>query len=292
MYSFTCFGEVLWDVFPTHEKIGGAPLNVAFRLKSFKNKVSIISSVGNDILGEKLIQYLQDNSIDAGHIQISDGFQTGKVNVDLDDSGSATYEIEFPAAWDHIQLTKESIKLVEKSRVFVYGSLAGRNSVSKNTLLQLLKVAPFKVFDVNLRPPHFSQELLNELMAEADFIKFNEEELELITKKMGSKASTNEENMSFIANTFNADYVCVTRGGQGAVLLIRGKFYFNSGYDIVVKDTVGAGDSFLATLIYKLTSDVEPQVAIDNACAIGALVAGCEGANPAILDTDVIDIMS
>ena len=292
MYSFTCFGEVLWDVFPTHEKIGGTPLNVAFRLKSFNNKVAIISSVGNDILGEKLMQYLGDNLIDTRHIQISDSFQTGKVNVNLDGGGSATYEIQFPAAWDHIQLTEESLALVEKSRVFVYGSLASRNSVSKNTLLQLLKVAPFIVFDVNLRPPHFSQELLSELMTEADFIKFNEEELEFITKNLGSKASIIEENMSYISKTFNADYICVTRGGQGAVLLIRGKFYYNSGYNILVKDTVGAGDSFLATLIYKLTSDIEPQVAIDNACAIGALVAGCEGANPTILDTDVTDLMS
>ena len=292
MYSFTCFGEVLWDVFPTHEKIGGAPLNVAFRLKSFNNKVAIISSVGNDILGEKLIQYLKTNLIDTEHIQISDSFQTGKVNVNIDETGSATYEIQFPAAWDHIQLTEESLALVEKSRIFVYGSLASRNSASKNTLLQLLKVAPFKVFDVNLRAPHFSQELLNELMTQADFIKFNDEELELITKNLGSKAFTLEENMSYISNTFKADYICVTRGSQGAILLIRGKFYYNTGYDIVVKDTVGAGDSFLATLIYKLTSDVEPQVAIDNACAIGALVAGCEGANPTILDTDSIELMS
>jgi len=292
MYSFTCFGEVLWDVFPTHEKIGGAPLNVAFRLKSFNNKVSIISSVGNDILGEKLIQYLDNNSIDTRHIQISDDFETGKVNVNLDEGGSATYQIQFPAAWDHIQPTREALALVEKSHVFVYGSLASRNSVSKHTLLELLKVAPFKVFDVNLRAPHFSQELLNELMTQADFIKFNEEELELITKNLDSKTSTIEKSMLFIANTFNADYICVTKGGQGAVLLIRGKFYYNSGYRVSVKDTVGAGDSFLATLIYKLTSDVEPQVAIDNACAIGALVAGSEGANPSILDTDVIDLLS
>ena len=35
MPTVTCFGEILWDVFPSHKKIGGAPLNVALRLKSF-----------------------------------------------------------------------------------------------------------------------------------------------------------------------------------------------------------------------------------------------------------------
>ena len=45
MISFTCFGEVLWDVFPDQEKIGGAPLNVALRLHSYQYDVAIISSV-------------------------------------------------------------------------------------------------------------------------------------------------------------------------------------------------------------------------------------------------------
>ncbi len=69
MGYFTCFGEVLWDVFPNEAKIGGAPLNVAFRLKTFENNVAIISAVGKDVLGEKLIQYLDDNLINTEFIQ-------------------------------------------------------------------------------------------------------------------------------------------------------------------------------------------------------------------------------
>ena len=46
MANITCFGEVLWDVFPTHKKIGGAPLNVALRLQSLENKVAIITKIG------------------------------------------------------------------------------------------------------------------------------------------------------------------------------------------------------------------------------------------------------
>ena len=52
MSKIVCFGEVLWDVFPTHKKIGGAPLNVATRSKSFNNEVAIISAIGNDELGK------------------------------------------------------------------------------------------------------------------------------------------------------------------------------------------------------------------------------------------------
>jgi fructokinase len=291
MNNFTCFGEVLWDVFPNEIKMGGAPLNVAFRLKTFENNVAIISAVGKDVLGEKLTQYLDDNSINTEFIQTLDDFQTGKVTVSLDKDGSAAYEIESPAAWDHIQLNKEVLAQVAQSKVFVFGSLACRNSVSKNTLFELLKVATFKVFDVNLRPPYFSQEILSALMSRATFIKFNEEELELIAKDLGSNFSSIEDNMTFISGTFGTKYVCVTKGGDGAILFIEGVFYYNEGYKIIVKDTVGAGDSFLATLIMNLLSNTKPQTALDYACAVGTLVAGSDGANPDILEGDIINLI-
>ena len=58
MKKITCFGEVLWDVFPTHKKIGGAPLNVAVRLSTLGNDTSIISRVGMDQDGENILSFL------------------------------------------------------------------------------------------------------------------------------------------------------------------------------------------------------------------------------------------
>ena len=288
MYTFACFGEVLWDMFPDHEKIGGAPLNVALRLNSYGDKVAMISAVGNDELGSELISYLKVNNLTPEFVQIDDEHQTGKVNVTLDANRSASYEIKFPVSWDFIKLNTENINLVKNSKVFIYGSLICRNSVSKQTLYQLLDHANFKVFDVNLRAPFYSFELLEELMSMANFVKFNDEELELIAKNLDSNFNSIEENVIFIAKKFNLSHICVTRGGDGALLWIEGQFYFNSGYPIQVKDTVGAGDSFLASLVFKLTHKVHPQEALDFACAVGALVAGSEGANPKISESDIM----
>ena len=292
MYNFTCFGEVLWDVFPDHEKIGGAPLNVGLRLKSFGENVAMISAVGEDHLGKQLITYLKENNLTPEFIQVSQEKQTGKVKVSLDSRGSASYEIKYPVAWDFIELNEENIDLVKQSKVFIYGSLICRNTVSKSTLIQLLDYANFKVFDVNLRAPFFSFELLKELMDKADFVKFNDDELDLIAKNLNSGHTSIEENMNFISKKFNVSHICVTRGGEGAVLLIDGQFYFNTGYPIVVKDTVGAGDSFLASLIYKITNNEKPQNALNFACAVGALVAGSEGANPKLSKTDILKMIS
>ena len=93
-----CFGEVLWDVFPEHKKIGGAPLNVALRLKSFGNEVVMISAVGDDTDGEKLFEFIEEKGLVKNEIQINKTYKTSYVKVHLDEKGSATYTIEFPCA--------------------------------------------------------------------------------------------------------------------------------------------------------------------------------------------------
>lgn len=291
MSKIVCFGEVLWDVFPTHKKIGGAPLNVALRLKSFGNDVVIISSVGNDIEGKAIIDFIKTNTINTDEIQIDNEFNTSQVKVVLDKGGSASYNIEFPCAWDYIQLKETSKNSVSKADAFIFGSLVTRNSVSKETLIKLLKCAKFKVFDVNLRAPHYNMIVLNELMVEADFIKFNDDELLEICKYYNFKSNKLEENIKYISNKTKTPNICVTLGGDGAILFKSNTFYKSSGYSVKVKDTVGAGDSFLATLIHGLLNNEKALQAINLACAVGALVASMDGANPEILKADIESIM-
>lgn len=280
--KFVSFGEVLWDVFPTHKKIGGAPLNVALRLQSLGNEVTMISSVGNDGRGEKLLDYIESNGVNTDFIEISDTFKTGKVKVMLNDKGSASYDIKFPRAWDYIKVDQKANELVKNADAFLYGSLAARNDESRESLLNLLNHAAYKVFDLNLRSPYYTKEVLIELMNHADFIKFNDDELYEVSQYLGSKFYGMEQNIRYISEVTQTKQICVTKGHHGAVLLDDDKFYYNSGYQIKVIDTVGAGDSFLAALISQLFQKKPPQEAIDFACAVGALVAQSEGANPEV----------
>lgn len=282
MSKITCFGEVLWDVFPTHKKIGGAPLNVAMRLQSFENEVAIISKIGNDKEGEELLRFINEKGLNSKYIQIDSKHKTGIVDVTLNAKGSASYEILFPSSWDFIQINTETKELVKNSDAFVFGSLIARSEVAKETLFQLLKEASYKVFDVNLRVPHYTKEVLVLLMEQANFIKFNDDELFEISAYLGSKYNAIEQNIQYIAEKTNTQHICVTKGSHGAVLLYDNQLYYNSGYLIKVADTVGAGDSFLATLIHFLLQKENPQKAIDTACAMGALVAQNKGANPVI----------
>ena len=63
MSRIVCYGEVLVDIFPDANKIGGAPLNVANRLASFGNEVSIISAIGKDKVGQDILNFLHKANI-------------------------------------------------------------------------------------------------------------------------------------------------------------------------------------------------------------------------------------
>ncbi|SHL93853.1 fructokinase [Flavobacterium flevense] len=286
-----CFGEVLWDVFPTHKKIGGAPLNVALRLNSFGIQTTIISKVGLDENGSDIKEFIAEQNNDIDFIQEGDNYKTGVVNVMINEKGNASYDIMYPSAWDKIQLTDEMKELVSKADAFVFGSLICRDEVSRTTLYALLDIAKYKILDANLRAPYYTTEVLVELMSKSDFIKLNDEELREISRELDSPYNSFEQNIKFLAKKTKAKHICVTKGEFGAVLYYDEKFYYNSGYFIKVVDTVGAGDSFLASLTMKLLKGKSPQKALNYACAVGALVAGQEGANPKISDVEIRKFM-
>lgn len=293
MAKVTCFGEVLWDVFSDRKNIGGAPLNVAMRLQSFGVETAIISKIGKDENGQNALAYIQDNGVSIEAIQVDKQLGTGVVNVQLDEKGSATYEIKYPVAWDKIALTTTVIETVKNADAFIFGSLACRDEISKNTLFNLLEYANFKVFDVNLRPPFYSFNLLMQLMLKADFIKLNNEELDEICEHLDFFESNMQQKTVFLSKVTHTKIICVTRGSDGAILLKDETIYEHAGYTIVVKDTVGAGDSFLASLVFNLLIEKEiPDKALTFACAVGALVVSKEGANSKISEQEMVHFLN
>ncbi|MDV6166838.1 carbohydrate kinase [Flavobacterium sp. DG1-102-2] len=285
-----CYGEVLWDIFSSEKKIGGAPLNVALRIKSLGFDSAMISCVGKDEDGHEIITHIAKQGLDTKAIS-TNAYPTGVVQVHLNETGSASYDIHYPSAWDKIEINNHAKTLVKNADVLIYGSLVCRDETSRATLLGLLEKEVCKVFDVNLRKPHYTIETLKLLMQKADFIKFNDEELPEIALALGAAEQGLKENIEFIAEATNTKSICVTCGKDGALLYWDGAYYSNPGYNITVADTVGAGDSFLASIVTKLFSENDPQAAVDFACAVGALVASKSGANPEVSSAEVISIM-
>jgi fructokinase len=149
-----------------------------------------------------------------------------------------------------------------------------------------LEVAKNKVLDINLRPPHYTNKLLQDLLLKADIAKLNYAELNFISSWFG-EYSLIEDKMNVLRDKFALETVIVTRGGDGALINIGGKTYSHPGFKVVVQDTVGSGDSFLAAIIAGLIEKRAPADILEFACAVGALVTSKKGGWPEYELSDV-----
>lgn len=281
-----CFGEVLWDMLPSGKMPGGAPMNVAFHLNNFGLDSAIISRIGTDDLGGELLDFMNGSGLNTSLVQRGTNHLTGVVKVNMDDKNEITYKIVQPVAWDYIQLEEEAIRAVEQADCFVFGSLAARNPGTRDTLYELIKHAPFKVFDVNLREPYYTKEIVENLLHKADMVKMNAHELAMITA--WHDVLTDEKTaIKNLSERFDVPTVCVTRAGSGAVLFKEGEFFESRGFEVQVSDTIGSGDSFLAALIKGILLDESPAESVEMACAVGSLVATHRGATPVISKEEV-----
>lgn len=256
-------------------------MNVAYHLAKLGCTAWPISSIGNDLLGRDLLGHLHDWGVRCDLISVDQTRPTGVVNVTLE-NGSPSYEIVEGVAWDHIPLPEAQTRLFEKADALVFGSLAMRTQHNRLLLDWLLQRATkaLTVFDVNLRPPFYQHGLVWELAAKAQLVKLNDEELhELIDEK--SQTRDLERSARQFADRIGCDQVCVTAGADGAGLLRGGEWFWVNSNPIVVSDTIGAGDSFLAALIAGLLQrPVRPEHVLERACRLAGFVASKSGATP------------
>ena len=284
--AIACFGEMLWDVLPTGRQPGGAPLNVAVHLHNFGLEAQIISRVGHDDLGAELLEFVESKAIGTDYVQRGETHLTGVVKANVSDSMEVTYQIVKPVAWDYIQYTPELSALVETAEAFVFGSLAARQAPSRETLYRLLQQAPLKVFDVNLRTPHYSRDGVTYLLRQADVVKLNHHELAEIMDWFGVSPAE-ETALRWLAERFQLQAVCVTKGADGAVLWVGQQLYRSPGIAVQVQDTIGSGDAFLAALLRGWLAGQPPAEYLAFACAAGSLVASYLGATPDISEAQV-----
>lgn len=288
-----CFGEILWDMLPSGKLPGGAPMNVALHLQNLGVNVAMISKVGTDALGDDIVNFIKQKGGATDWIQRDAQQPTGIVEVNISNRTSVTYNIVHPVAWDFILDTPDAVEAARDAYAFVYGTLACRDEHSRAALFHLLEVAKgLKIYDVNLRPPHYSKELIESLLQKANIVKMNEEELDIVSGWYDTSRLTREEKVSFMKTKFNLKAAIITMGGDGALFLDEHGLHKSKVYRVEVKDTIGSGDSFLAGMIKNIHAKETPEYALNYACALGALVATHHGANPPIKESEILSFMN
>ncbi|GAB5409585.1 MAG: carbohydrate kinase [Balneolaceae bacterium] len=282
-----CLGEILWDALPKGIYLGGSPLNVALNLDNLGIDSKIVSAVGKDRLGRLALKSIEQKSLKSELIQLNN-YPTSLAEVEIDEKGIPTYEIHENVAWDFIKKTDEITTEINNSDFIVIGTLIFRNS-SANTVRELLKDYKGKVVvDVNLRKPFYSEELLDEVLYLSNIVKFNRIELEefLKWKKI---VLDHEEALKWLSEKYDIDTVLLSRGEKGAYIYHEGELCRKGRYYVKVRDTVGAGDAFLAGAIYSLIKGKDAYDTVCFANAMGAFVTSRNGATPT-LNMDKINI--
>ncbi|MNX33119.1 2-dehydro-3-deoxygluconokinase [compost metagenome] len=275
-----CFGEVLWDLLPGGKKPGGAPMNVAYHLHKLGLKSHMISSVGQDEAGLELLDFLKSIELPLTYIQQDALHQTSAVQATVGDNHEVSYDILFPVAWDFIRWEPAHEQLISNADAFIFGSLGSRNETSREALLKMLDYAKYRVFDVNIREPHYTQDFVIKLLDKCDLVKLNLAELEMIAGWFNPACINELERIELLFERFNFQEVIITKGGKGATYYTETIRYDYPAYPVDVQDTVGSGDSFLAAFLAMKLSDEPLEEVLNYAVAMGAFVTAQSGACP------------
>jgi fructokinase len=289
--EFYTFGEILRDCLPSGRHAGGAPFNVAAHLVQLGVSASLISAIGQDPLGDEILKVAEDKGVNTQFVtRARIGLPTGTVLVTVDANGNASYELVQPVAWDEIRVLPEALEAVAQARGLIFGSLAGRSPYNLDQLSRLLEIeGPMKFFDVNLRPPFANPDLVIDIAKRADVIKLNDDEVGKLDSWLKTGTATLNtprspdalaEACAALAKATNTSRICVTRAAEGAALWENGNLLCAQAPQVTVKDTVGAGDSFMAGLTVGPTRGIDTQKVLENACRVGAFVASHNGATP------------
>ena len=276
-----CFGEALWDVLPSMRSVGGAPINVAYHLKKLGVRAWPMSGVGNDPLGEELKSQIEDWGLPSDLICSVADRETGRSLVTVLE-GEPNFEVLKDVAWDYIDVPEIWPVECQPADALVFGSLSQRSARNRAVLDVMFVAMPnaLKVLDVNLRDAYEDHEQIWALARSADLVKLNDEEVRALMKTTPTRANAEDCARSFQRQA-GCETVCVTMGAQGAGLLRCDEWHWIDAVPVKVRDTVGAGDSFLAGLIYGLLITQEDATAtLRRSATLASFVASSDGATP------------
>ena len=256
--NITSVGEILFDIYPNHKKLGGAPLNFIHHIKRLTDGGNIISRVGKDVLGNKIINELKHSGISSDFIQTDKLHPTGMAIVSLNEKGEPNFKIEKDCAYDFIELNEDNENLINlETDCLYFGTLAQRSETSRKTIQSFFNRGIKYFADINLRQNFFNEEILSATLTASDFIKVNYEEMHVLNDLFVQAEYSTERVANELMEKFNLNMIAVTRGEDGSSIFENGKRYDYSNVESKVVDTTGAGDAFAAILCLGYLSGLE-----------------------------------
>lgn len=285
-------GEALVDEFVGgRHVVGGAPLNVAWNLGGFGLRPRFVSAVGNDPVGREILEALERWGLCTEGIVTRDDHSTGVVRVSLEE-GQPSYEIVFPVAYDFLPgpdffagsefLAGQIEGSLEDAGPLLYlGSLAWRREESRSVLREWVgRFGGHRFVDINIREPWFEESIVDWLVAGARYVKLNDEELSRLTGGLPCGTDREiEEAVERFRQRHGGEVLFVTCGSRGAYAITKTEVFFAAApRPEPLRDTVGAGDAFAASVIAGLSRQESLQQCIERGVRFAARICSINGA--------------
>src|SRR5262245_8505565 len=261
-----CLGELLVDLVPEPSGSaldqarslrvapGGAPANVAVALSRLGVRTGFIGKVGDDPLGRLLRKTLAENHIDLSRFRLTEDSLT-RIALVTNDRNEQQRFLFYGNA--DVQLDVRDIResYIRRARFFHFGSISLINEPSRSATLAALQLARKHgltiSFDPNLRPPlwpnlKMARQTILETIKLCDLLKVNESEWDFLFpgKNFGSSF--------FLLGRQGVRLAAMTCDARGSMLATEKVSVVVPTRRVKVVDTTGAGDGFVAGLLYQL----------------------------------------
>lgn len=231
---------------------GGSPANVALGLARLGVVTDLHTAIGNDADGKLIDRHLSASGVTLTAASLT-GAPTSKAMATLAGDGSATYR--FTLSWDPTHLDDlGSPTLIHTGSLGAF--LQPGADVTREMVTRGQRLGALTCFDPNIRPslmpePERTREMFEELAFPTHLTKLSDEDAKYLYPRMAL------EDVLDLLIDGGVSVVAITRGGEGALLASGGDRVSIPSVRSRVADTVGAGDSFMAALIWALAFDTD-----------------------------------
>jgi fructokinase len=297
-----CCGEALIDCLPRkgvdgadvfQPVNGGSVYNTAIALGRLGHDVGLFAGISTDFFGDSLREGLKASHVSHKYLRSKD-LHTTLALVKLTD-GHAKYSFIDDASAGRMLTKADLPKLAASISALHFGSISLIPEPCGTTYESLMKRnAKSKVIslDPNIRPTLIKEKKkhiarLHRLIAMADIVKISDEDV---------KWMTGSDDLGKAAKSFlrkGAKLVAITQGGEGCWVFTKRFSFKADAPKVKVADTVGAGDTFTAGILFYLSthgllnkkalaaiSEAEMQSAVTYAMRAAAVTVSRVGADP------------
>lgn len=277
MKRLLAIGEALIDFIPAESgkelkhvsafqpKVGGAPANVVGAYVKLGGSGAMITQLGADPFGDKIVEELEECGIDCNYVKRTNEANTSLAFVALKADGNREFSFYRKPGADML-MKPEDVDTAWFEDIFALHfcsvSLGDwpMKEAHRKAVESASKAGALVSFDPNLRLALWDDEnalrsVVKEFAPLADVLKISDEEIEFITGKTDIQEALPE------LLTGNTKLVIYTKGSDGAECYTRSAHGFAAGKKVKAVDTTGAGDGFIGSFLYCLSRD---GVGVDN----------------------------